>query len=187
MRFELHECRALALLVGNFRAHSARREAAARDGPAKIRIMSCLACDLISGQAPLPGGRLHETSQWVVEHCVGPLGLGSLIVKPRRHVTCVADLDDSESSELGPLLQLTAQVARALTDAEQVYVCLWSHAGAVPGHIHYVVQPVTHAQVAENDGLYGPALQVEMFRQDATPSSADIERVSGRARALFIS
>ena len=116
MRSELHKCRALALLVANFGAYSARREAAACDGPAKIRIMSCLACDLISGQAPLPGGRLHETSQWVVEHCVGPLGLGSLIVKPRRHVTCVADLDDSESSRLGPLLRLTVQVARALTE-----------------------------------------------------------------------
>lgn len=27
---------------------------------------------------------IHETTHWLVEHCVGPLGLGTLIVKPRR-------------------------------------------------------------------------------------------------------
>lgn len=147
--------------------------------------MSCLACDLTSGRAPLPGGRLHRTSRWVVEHCVGPLGLGTLIVKPERHVVSVADPDDEEAAELGPLLRRTAQVARALIDAEQIYVCLWSHAGAVPGHIHHVVQPVTREHVGGAGGLYGPALQMEMFRRDRTPALEEIERVSERARALF--
>ena len=147
--------------------------------------MFCLACDLASGRVPLPGGRLHRTSRWVVEHCVGPLGLGTLIVKPVRHVTSVGDLDDAECAELGPLLRRTAQVARALVDADQVYVCLWSHAGAVPGHIHHVVQPVTREQVDTGNGLYGPALQMEMFRKDQTPGTADIEQLAERARALF--
>lgn len=147
--------------------------------------MSCLACDLVCGRAPLPGGRLYETSRWVVEHCVGPLGLGSLIAKPERHVISVGDLDDEESAELGPLLRRTVQVARALVDADQVYVCLWSHAGAVPGHIHNVIQPVTRDQVAQNNGLYGPALQMEMFRQNRTPDLDEIERIAERARTLF--
>jgi diadenosine tetraphosphate (Ap4A) HIT family hydrolase len=146
--------------------------------------MSCLACDLLTGRVPLPGGRLHRTTRWVVEHCVGPLGLGSLIVKPERHVISIADLDDEEATELGPLLRLTARVARALVDAEQVYTCLWSHAGAEPGHIHYVVQPVTHDQVAAS-GLYGPALQMQMFRQNATPADDDIARIALRARDMF--
>lgn len=46
--------------------------------------------------------------------CVGPLGLGTLIVKPERHVISIADLDDEEATDLGPLLRLTAQVARTL-------------------------------------------------------------------------
>lgn len=146
--------------------------------------MSCLACDLVTGRAPLPGGRLHGTSRWVVEHCVGPLGLGSLIVKPERHVISIADLDDAEAVELGPLLRLTAQVARTIVDAEQVYTCLWSHADAVPGHIHYVVQPVTRDQVAAS-GLYGPALQMQMFRENRTPTDDDIARIARRAQDLF--
>ncbi|TQM01728.1 HIT family protein [Pseudonocardia kunmingensis] len=146
--------------------------------------MSCLACGLLTGRDPLPGGRLHRTSRWIVEHCVGPLGLGTLIVKPERHVISIADLDDEETIELGPLLRLTAHVARTLVDAEQVYTCLWSHAGAVPGHIHYVVQPITHEQVAAS-GLTGPALQMQMFDQNHTPTDDEIARIAQRAQNLF--
>jgi diadenosine tetraphosphate (Ap4A) HIT family hydrolase len=108
-----------------------------------------------------------------------------LIAKPARHVISVGNLDDDESAELGPLLRRTAQVARTLVDADQVYGCLWSHTGAVPGHIHYVIQPVTRDQVAQNGGLYGPALQMEMFRQNRTPDTEEIEHIAERARALF--
>lgn len=97
----------------------------------------CLACALAAGQKPLPGGLLHRTENWLVDHCVGPLGLGTLIVKPERHVTAVADLSPAEAAELGPLLQLASWVAGQLVGADQVYNCLWSHAGGVPGHIHY--------------------------------------------------
>jgi hypothetical protein len=78
------------------------------------------------------------------------------------------------------------QLARVLPPRPFVpaYTCLWSHPGAVPGHIHYVVQPVTHDQVATS-GLYGPALQMQMFRQNATPADDDIARIAQRARDMF--
>jgi hypothetical protein len=50
----------------------------------------CIACDLSAGRAPLPGGLIHRTQHWLVEHCIGPLGIGTLIVKPERHVEHVA-------------------------------------------------------------------------------------------------
>lgn len=144
----------------------------------------CLACDLASGRAPLPGGLIHESHGWRVEHCVGPLGLGTLIVKPVRHVTAVRDLDAGEAAALGPLLQQTAEIADRLVDAEQVYVCLWSHAGGMPGHIHWVVQPVTADQVS-NYGTHGPMLQMAMFDEDVRPGPVAVERVADRARELF--
>jgi len=73
-------------------------------------VKDCLACDLAAGRLPLPGGIIHETSYWLVEHSVGSLGVGTLIVKPRRHVTRVAQLEQAEAEELGPLLQQTAAV-----------------------------------------------------------------------------
>lgn len=74
----------------------------------------CLACDLASGRRPLPGGVIHRTPEWLVEHCVGPLGLGTLIVKPHRHVTAVAALSDGEADQLGRLLRRASAVASSL-------------------------------------------------------------------------
>ena len=144
----------------------------------------CLACALTSGARALPGGRIHQTDHWIVEHCVGPLAAGTLIVKPMRHVERVADLSDAEAAELGPLLRRTSAVAGQLVDADQVYNCLWSHAGGRPVHIHYVVQPVTRAQMAEL-GAHGPSLQVAMFTDGQPPDEAAIAEVAERARAAF--
>jgi diadenosine tetraphosphate (Ap4A) HIT family hydrolase len=145
---------------------------------------SCMACDLADGKLPLPGGRLHETTHWVVEHCVGPLGLATLIVKPRRHVTGVADRTAAEAAELGPLLRTASAVAGELIDAEQVYNCLWSHAGGIPVHIHYVVQPVTK-KLMERHASHVPVLQVAMFAGGDVPDGARVEEIARRARAAF--
>lgn len=138
---------------------------------------SCLACDLADGMLPLPGGRIHETTYWLVEHCIGPLGLGTLIVKPRGHVTSVADLTDAETSELGPLLRSSSMVAGEIVDAEQVYNCLWSHAGGSPVHIHYVVQPVT-TELLDRYGSHGPVLQVSMFAEGDMPPADRIDDIA---------
>lgn len=145
----------------------------------------CFACDLTAGTIPLPGGVIHRTGHWLVEHCVGPLGVGTLIVKPARHVTAVADLTDDEARELGPLLRDASAVAGALVpDADQVYNCLWSHAGGEPVHIHYVVQPVTREQMSSLDA-HGPALQLLMFMSGTKPDPDAVERAAEQARQLF--
>jgi diadenosine tetraphosphate (Ap4A) HIT family hydrolase len=146
--------------------------------------VGCLACDLAEGRLPLPGGAIHDDGRWRVEHCVGPLGVGTLVVKPRRHVLQVADLDDDETALLGPLLRRAAGVAGRLTGAEQVYTCLWSHAGGVPVHIHFVVQPVTPA-TKDEWGAYGPSLQVRMFERGEAPDARAVEAFAARARPLF--
>lgn len=146
----------------------------------------CMACELADGRRVLPGGRIFRTDHWLVEHCVGPLGLGTLIVKPERHVTSVASLTDGEAAELGPLLRRATSVAAQLVSAEQTYNCLWSHAGGVPVHIHYVVQPVTAAQMEEFEA-HGPSLQVAMFSRGEAPQESEVDLVAERARQAFAS
>jgi diadenosine tetraphosphate (Ap4A) HIT family hydrolase len=144
----------------------------------------CLACDLSEGRLVLPGGSIAETEHWCVEHTVGPLGVGTLIVKPRRHVVHVASLTELEAEELGPLIRQTAAVVTELMAPEQVYVTLWSHAEGVPGHVHWVVQPVTRAQMKEFED-YGPRLQVKMFEAGHVPDPAAVDDFAERARRLF--
>jgi len=140
-----------------------------------------MACRLTTGELEVPGGCIHQTDHWRVEHCIGPLGVGTLIVKPRRHVLYVADLTDEEAEELGPLLRQTAKVVEHLTEAEQVYVTLWSHG---PVHIHWVVQPVTATQVEEAE-LHGPRLQVLMFDLGESPDPVEAATFAERARSTW--
>ena len=142
----------------------------------------CLACDLAEGRVPLPGGVILETGHWLVEHNVGPLGVGALIVKPRRHVVHVWELTGEESAELGPLLVRVAGALAAVTSPDQVYVTLWSHMDGVPVHIHWVVQAVTRALMDET-GLYGPRLQLALIERGERPPAAEVEPLAALVRA----
>jgi diadenosine tetraphosphate (Ap4A) HIT family hydrolase len=144
-------------------------------------VAGCIACDLTSGRVQLPGGLIYRTTYWRVEHCVGPLGVGTLIVKPARHVVHVADLTESEADELGPLLRRTSSVIGRLAPSSQVYVCLWSHG---PAHIHFVVQPVSE-DLTSRLGVHGPALQVAMFGSEPGPDPVAVADFADAARPEF--
>jgi diadenosine tetraphosphate (Ap4A) HIT family hydrolase len=144
----------------------------------------CLACDLAEGRLPLPGGVIYETSHWIVEHTVGPFNVGTLILKPKRHVTRLSELTEAEAAELGPLLRRAAAVVDELLRPEQVYAGLWSHAGGTPVHIHYLVQPATR-ELMDRYGDYGPHLQVAMFDAEVFPAVDEIEAFAERARVAF--
>ena len=144
----------------------------------------CYACRLTEGTEPLPGGRLYATASWVVEHCTGPLGVGTLIVKPFRHCLQVGDLTPAEAQELGPLLQRVSQVIQTLTQADQVYVCLWSHAGWQPAHMHFVVQPAWNSW-REAYARPGPDVQTAMFQAGNIPPRSEVEAFCDRARQLL--
>jgi diadenosine tetraphosphate (Ap4A) HIT family hydrolase len=148
-------------------------------------VEGCLACDLAEGRLPLPGGRIAATEHWLVDHTVGPLGVGTLIVRPKRHVVHVSELAEDEAVELGPFLRTVTRALAALLDPEQIYVTLWSHAEAEPGHIHWVVQPVTIATMDEFGGIYGPHLQVAMFDRNDPPPPVEVEAVCSRLRGWF--
>ena len=142
---------------------------------------TCLACRLTAGDEPLPGGRIWATDHWVVEHCIGPLGVGALIVKPLRHCLYLGDLTPEEAQELGPLLQRVARVVQELTQAGQVYTCLWSHANWQPVHIHFVVQPVRD-ELRQIYPKQGPALQAAMFQDGSPPDAEAVEAFCREAR-----
>ena len=138
--------------------------------------LDCYACRLTEGAEPLLGGRIYATEHWVVEHCTGPLGAGTLIVKPFRHCIHVGDLTVEEAVEIGPLLRRVSQAIRALTQADQVYVCLWSHQRWQPTHIHFVVQPAWN-EWSDKYGRPGPLAQAEMFRAGTAPPITEVEQV----------
>ncbi len=138
----------------------------------------------MSGQRELPGGRIHATEHWVVEHCIGPLGVGTLIVKPIRHCLRVSELTAEEAAELGPLLRRVTSVIRELLETDQIFVCLWSFMGWVSGHIHFVVQPAW-GSMQEQHQRPGPFLQADMFHSNEPLPLAEVEAFAAQARAVM--
>ena len=148
-----------------------------------------MACDLVEHPSRIPGGRVATIGPWVVEHCIGPLGVGTMVVKPARHVTHLADLEPDEVTYLGPALTRVARaVSIAMTEAGeppgQIYSCLWSHADRQPGHIHFVVQPVSDALMERFDA-HGPELQVRMFRSAEAMDPALMKAAANRVADLL--
>jgi ATP adenylyltransferase len=147
----------------------------------------CLGCDLLAGRRPLPGGIIHQTPSWVLNHAVGPLNLGTLIVAPRQHIVSVADLDDVAAGELGLLLRQAASIVEHLCQPEQVYACLWSHGPAGRKHLHFVVQPVTAELRCAYGGLRSEQLQAAMMKTGQAPSAAQVETFCAEARSHWLS
>ena len=144
----------------------------------------CLGCDLTSGTLDLPGGRIYATSNWLVEHCIGPLGVGTLIVKPFRHCVHFWELTQKEVEELGPLLHKVAATIEAILKPDQVYICLWSHAGWTAGHLHFVLQP-SWDHWSQEHSHPGPFLQVDLFKAGIQPDRGKVEAFCTRAREVM--
>jgi ATP adenylyltransferase len=144
----------------------------------------CIACSLTDGTSDLPGGRIYATNHWLVEHTIGSFGIGTLIVKPFRHCLHIWELTDEETQELGPSLRLVSATIRAILKPDQVYVCLWSHAGWKPGHIHFVLQPSWNDFRLEHERP-GPFLQVDMFKAGVEPARQEVEAFAARARKVI--
>lgn len=145
---------------------------------------NCYACDLTNGDRELPGGRIYQTRHWVAEHCTGPLGVGTIIVKPLRHCLHMWELTHDEAAELGGLLQEMSEMIHRLLAPDQIYVCLWAHGNWQLHHLHFVVQPVWQ-HLSERFAKPGPSLQAAMFGSGEGPERSAVEAFCDRARDLM--
>lgn len=79
----------------------------------------------------------HLTAYWRVTAHRSALP-GWMLLIPRRHVLSLAELDDAEVAELGPLLRAASQVHTAEFGAEKTYVMQFAE--GVP-HAHFSLVP----------------------------------------------
>jgi diadenosine tetraphosphate (Ap4A) HIT family hydrolase len=104
-----------------------------------VNVKGCLACDANAGRIEVPGGTIAETEHWHVDHCIGPFGVGAVVVKTKEHVEDLWRLPDTAAAELGPLLR---RISGAIVDglgAERAYLTMW--VDKPPLHVHLVVYP----------------------------------------------
>ena len=61
----------------------------------------CFTCKVNSGREVAPGGTIYEDELWIADHGVSLLVAGYVVLKPKRHVHELADLDTGEAATLG--------------------------------------------------------------------------------------
>jgi diadenosine tetraphosphate (Ap4A) HIT family hydrolase len=107
---------------------------------------ACPICDEVAGQRSAPGGTIYDDGLWLVSHHLGPCtDPGELIVKLRRHVESLADVNDPEAAALGPLLRAAAEAVDRVVRPERVYVAAFSERVR---HVHFYVLPRTASMPA---------------------------------------
>ncbi|HIK43551.1 MAG TPA: diadenosine tetraphosphate hydrolase [Leptolyngbyaceae cyanobacterium M65_K2018_010] len=127
----------------------------------------CLACRILAGLEPVPGGVIAANPWWIADHCVGPYGLGSVVVKTRTHRENLWDLSMAEAASLGPFLQQMSESIAQAMQAERVYISLW--VDQPPYHVHFVLQP-RYPGNGQELGLKG--LELQVFRTLGQPPAA---------------
>lgn len=100
--------------------------------------IQCLACDIVAGRQAAPGGVIHEDDHWMLDHAVDPLIRGCLILKSKRHVDELADLEPDEAATLGPMMRTALAAMRRAFDPERIYVCSF---GEMLHHLHIHLLP----------------------------------------------
>ena len=143
----------------------------------------CLACQILAGTQAVPGGTIAENPWWVADHCVGPYGLGSVVIKTRTHRENLWELTAAESASMGPFLQQMSEAIALAMGAERVYVGLW--VDQPPYHVHFVLQPrYPDGHHPEELGLKG--LELQVFRTlGKPPSPADMAKAAEQIRAVW--
>jgi diadenosine tetraphosphate (Ap4A) HIT family hydrolase len=104
-----------------------------------LSVQGCLACDATAGRIDVPGGMIAETEHWHADHCIGPFGVGAVVVKTKEHVEDLWHLPDGAAGELGPFL---CRISGAIVDglgAERAYLTMW--VDKPPLHVHMVLYP----------------------------------------------
>ena len=101
----------------------------------------CMACDVLKGLTPTPGGVIHEDDFWMLDHSTSPVLLpGFLISKPKRHVEHIGDLTAEELESLARILGIAYRAMSRALEAEKVYTCSF---GEGVKHVHLYLVPRT--------------------------------------------
>lgn len=137
----------------------------------------CFACEVNAGIRTPPGGTIFEDQHWVADHEVTPLVRGFVILKPRRHVHQLADLDDDAVLALGPAMQTVLRAMRQALTPELIYVCSFAE---TVHHLHFHLVP----RYSSMPGL-GPDLVPGLFAGQWACTIAEAEEAADLIRSAL--
>lgn len=101
----------------------------------------CLFCKIVAGE--IPAEKIHEDSGYLAFMDIQPVNSGHVLVVPKAHHDCVADMSDENVSELFAVAnRIARQVRKAVSaDGYNLSANNGSAAGQLVFHTHIHVIP----------------------------------------------
>ncbi|GAA2050455.1 hypothetical protein GCM10009839_66140 [Catenulispora yoronensis] len=87
-----------------------------------------------------PRERIAVDDHWRVAHAIGTALPGWLVLVPRRHVTAIAELTDTEAQGLGLWQVRLSRALHATVGCAKTYVAQFAEAEGF-GHVHFHLVP----------------------------------------------
>ena len=143
-----------------------------------MNVEGCLACDVLARRIEVPGGTIDETLHWHADHCLGPFGVGAVVVKSKEHVGDLWRLPDAAAAELGPFLRRISDAVVEGLGAERAYLTMW--VDKPPHHVHLVIYPRW-----PSDEKRGGDLDVERWAA-GLPDPVEAADAAERLRAFLL-
>ena len=79
--------------------------------------MACLFCEIVAGR--IPSKKAYEDDELLAFHDISPQAPVHVLVIPKRHITNLLDLSDSDDALIGKLVRKGRDLARELELAER--------------------------------------------------------------------
>jgi diadenosine tetraphosphate (Ap4A) HIT family hydrolase len=104
--------------------------------PSSNRPAGCEPCRIAADLRT--SGRLYElTPRWTMNAAVGWDSRPWLVLQTATHRSSLADIDDAEATEIGPVTRALTAAVTQVVGAERVYLYLLNE--AQPPHVHFHV------------------------------------------------
>jgi diadenosine tetraphosphate (Ap4A) HIT family hydrolase len=123
----------------------------------------------------VPGGLVWEDEHWLADHCLGPFGVGALVLKTKAHRASVPELTVAETRALGPALRILTRAMVSGLPCERVFLSAW--VDRAPLHVHFVLEP----RYADEAGTDPWELQARR-RADGPPPANSAAAAAQRVR-----
>ncbi len=99
--------------------------------------MDCIFCKIANGE--IPSNKVYEDESVVAFHDIAPQTPVHIIVIPKQHIACAADITEENSAVIAHIFEVISLLAKELKleNGFRIINNCGEHGGQTVGHIHF--------------------------------------------------
>lgn len=96
----------------------------------------CIFCKIVNGE--IPSNKVYENDKVLAFYDLEPQAPTHILIIPKQHIACAADIDSSNSAVMADLFEATSEIAKKLSlDSFRLVNNCGEKAGQSVMHLHF--------------------------------------------------